>query len=46
LILKHPDKPGRRVTVAMHSGRTILPKTLEKILEQAGLSDGQFRELL
>jgi hypothetical protein len=30
----------------MHSGETLFPKTLLRILEQAGLSADEFRELL
>ena len=46
VILKHPDKPEARVTLPMHPGETILPKTLYSILEQAGLTVEEFRELL
>jgi predicted RNA binding protein YcfA (HicA-like mRNA interferase family) len=35
-----------RVTVAIHSGETIKPKTLLSLLEQAGISADEFRELL
>lgn len=44
--LRHPDRPGRRVTVPVHAGETIKPKTLLSILDQAGLTAAQFRELL
>jgi len=43
---RHPDQPGKRVTVAVHLGETIKPKTLQSILEQAGLSIDLFREML
>ena len=46
VYLKHPDHPGRRVTVPVHSGETIKPKTLQAILKQAGLSLDEFLELL
>lgn len=36
LQLKHPTKPGK-VTVAVHSKKDIPPKTLNRILKQAGL---------
>ncbi len=46
VYLKHSDHPGKRVTVAVHSGETIKPKTLQTILKQAGLSLEEFQELL
>ena len=46
VYLKHPDYPGKRVTVAIHAGETIKPKTLQTILKQAGLSLEEFLELL
>jgi predicted RNA binding protein YcfA (HicA-like mRNA interferase family) len=45
LQLKHPTKPGR-VTVPVHTGITLSPKTLSKILEQANLTVEELRELL
>ena len=36
--LMHEEKPGRRVTVARHSGIILKPKTLSAILIQAGLT--------
>lgn len=44
-ILRHPDKPGLRVTVAVHS-RDIPRPTLQLILKQAGLSTEEFIQLL
>ena len=35
--LTHPDRPGR-VTVPVHAGETLKPKTLAAILDQAGLT--------
>jgi predicted RNA binding protein YcfA (HicA-like mRNA interferase family) len=46
VFLRHPDRPGMRVTVAMHAGETIKPRTLKSILEQAGLTVDDFIELL
>ena len=43
---KHQDSPGRRVTIPMHAGQTLAPKTLEGILEQAGLSAEELIKLL
>ena len=43
---KHLDFRGRRVTIPMHVGETLAPKTLENILEQAGLSVVEFVKLL
>ncbi|MEX2158814.1 MAG: type II toxin-antitoxin system HicA family toxin [Dehalococcoidia bacterium] len=45
LYLRHPDRPGQ-VTVPMHRRRDVLPKTLASILDQAGLSNEEFQELL
>jgi hypothetical protein len=45
LYLKHETKPGM-VTVARHAGVIIKPKTLAAILEQAGLTTDQLRNLL
>lgn len=36
LQLVHPTKPGK-VTVPMHSGKDLDPKTANSILKQAGL---------
>ncbi len=44
--LRHPEHPGMRITVAVHAGETIKPKTLQSILKQAGLSVTEFQELL
>ncbi|MBI3977112.1 MAG: type II toxin-antitoxin system HicA family toxin [Chloroflexi bacterium] len=45
LSLVHPRKPGA-VIVAMHAGRIIKPKTLQTILDQAGLTADELRALL
>jgi predicted RNA binding protein YcfA (HicA-like mRNA interferase family) len=44
-FLRHPSRPGT-VVVAVHAGRIIKPKTLQSILEQAGLSADDLRKLL
>lgn len=46
LTLKNDDCPGARVTLAMHPGEDILPKTLLSILEQAEMTREEFLELL
>jgi predicted RNA binding protein YcfA (HicA-like mRNA interferase family) len=46
VYLKHPGHPGMRVTVAVHSGEIIKPKTFLSILKQAELSIEEFQELL
>jgi predicted RNA binding protein YcfA (HicA-like mRNA interferase family) len=46
VYLRHPDRPSMRVTVPIHTGEIIKPKTLQSILEQAGLNVDEFRELL
>jgi len=43
--LIHPQKPGL-VTVPVHAGKIIKPKTLKGILDQAGISMDTARELL
>ncbi len=45
LQLKHPTKPGK-VTVGVHSSKTIPPYNLTSILKQAGLSANDLRKLL
>lgn len=46
VYLKHPERPGMRITIPTHSGETIKPKTLQAILKQAELSVADFIELL
>jgi predicted RNA binding protein YcfA (HicA-like mRNA interferase family) len=43
--LAHAHRPGR-VTVAVDAGAILKPKTLLAVLDQAGLSVEEFRELL
>jgi predicted RNA binding protein YcfA (HicA-like mRNA interferase family) len=43
--LKHPEKPGLRVTVPYHSG-DLKRRTLMSIVEQSGVSIEEFLELL
>jgi predicted RNA binding protein YcfA (HicA-like mRNA interferase family) len=43
--LKHPGKPGARVTLPYHS-RDLKRRTLESILDQAGLTHEEFEALL
>ncbi|HEX2988289.1 MAG TPA: type II toxin-antitoxin system HicA family toxin [Chloroflexota bacterium] len=43
--LRHPDKKGR-VTVALHAGAIIKPKTLLGTLNQAGMTVEELRRLL
>jgi predicted RNA binding protein YcfA (HicA-like mRNA interferase family) len=45
LILTHGVKGGR-VSMPRHPSKPLLPKTLLSILEQAGLTVQEFRELL
>jgi predicted RNA binding protein YcfA (HicA-like mRNA interferase family) len=42
---RHETKLGR-VTLPFHAGQIIVPKTLSTILQQAGLTVEQFRQLL
>jgi predicted RNA binding protein YcfA (HicA-like mRNA interferase family) len=43
--LKHPDKPGLRVTLPFH-GTDLKRRTLTSIIDQAGFSVEEFLELL
>jgi predicted RNA binding protein YcfA (HicA-like mRNA interferase family) len=43
--LKHPVRGGR-VTVPLHAGETIGPGLLRSILNQAGLTAGDLRDVL
>jgi predicted RNA binding protein YcfA (HicA-like mRNA interferase family) len=43
--LKHPGKPGVRVTVPYHSG-DLKRRTLMSIIEQSGVSIEEFLDLL
>ena len=42
---RHPSKAGY-VTIHFHTGQIIRPRTIESIIEQAGLTVDQFRALL
>ncbi len=44
-ILKHPAKPGLRVTVPFHSG-DLRRSTLESIIGESGLTVQEFLKLL
>ena len=43
--LRHPDRPGH-VTVPVHGNRDLPPGTLKGILDQAGLTADELKELL
>jgi predicted RNA binding protein YcfA (HicA-like mRNA interferase family) len=45
VILRHDGQPGRAV-VPVHAGATLKPKTLISILDQAGLTGDDLRDLL
>jgi predicted RNA binding protein YcfA (HicA-like mRNA interferase family) len=46
VILHHELGPGHRVTVPVHAGRILKPKTLASVLRQAGITIEEFRALL
>jgi predicted RNA binding protein YcfA (HicA-like mRNA interferase family) len=46
VILHHGDVRGGRVTVPVHAGTILKPKTLQSILDQAGIDVEAFRGLL
>ncbi len=43
--LKHPNRPGR-VTIPVHAGEILEPKTLASILDQAGIELDDFVKVL
>jgi predicted RNA binding protein YcfA (HicA-like mRNA interferase family) len=43
--LKHPDRPSLRVTLPFHRG-DLKRRTLTSIIDQAGMSIGEFLKLL
>ncbi|HEX6349358.1 MAG TPA: type II toxin-antitoxin system HicA family toxin [Candidatus Dormibacteraeota bacterium] len=45
VLLRHPSRPGR-VTVPVHAGAILKPKTLLSILDQAGIRVEELRGLL
>jgi predicted RNA binding protein YcfA (HicA-like mRNA interferase family) len=46
VYLRHANFPNLQVTIPVHSGEIIKPKTLQSILQQAGLSVAEFKEFL
>ena len=44
-LLHHPTKPGRP-NVPIHAGVVVDPKTLGRILKEAGLTADELRDLL
>jgi predicted RNA binding protein YcfA (HicA-like mRNA interferase family) len=43
--LKHANRPGR-VTVPVHAGEILKPKTVATILDQAGIELDEFMKVL
>jgi predicted RNA binding protein YcfA (HicA-like mRNA interferase family) len=43
--LKHASRPGR-VTVPVHAGEILKPKTLASIVDQAGIELDEFVKML
>ncbi|MBI4317383.1 MAG: type II toxin-antitoxin system HicA family toxin [Chloroflexi bacterium] len=46
LFLRHPIRPGMRVDIPMHRGKTLKLKTLVRIVDSAGLTVEEFADLL
>jgi predicted RNA binding protein YcfA (HicA-like mRNA interferase family) len=46
VILIHPQRRTRRVSVPVHAGKTVKLGTLKGILDDAGLSPEEFAQLL
>jgi len=42
---EHPERSGK-VTIPAHGTTILLPKTLKSILDQAGITEDELRELL
>jgi predicted RNA binding protein YcfA (HicA-like mRNA interferase family) len=45
-VLVHPNDPRHTMTVPFHGVRSLKPGTLRNVIRQAGLTVGQFRNLL
>jgi predicted RNA binding protein YcfA (HicA-like mRNA interferase family) len=43
---RHPEHPGKQITIPIHVGEIIPQKTLKSILEQADLASDEFMKLL
>ncbi len=43
---RHPEYPGKQITLPIHAGEIIPQKTLKSILEQADLTLDEFTKLL
>jgi predicted RNA binding protein YcfA (HicA-like mRNA interferase family) len=43
---RHPERPGKQITLPIHAGEIIPQKTLRSILEQAGLTLEEFMKLI
>ena len=43
---RHPEHPGKQITLPIHAGEIIPHKTLRNILEQADLTLDKFIKLL
>lgn len=43
---RHPNRPGKQITLPIHAGEGIPQKTLKSILEQAQLTLDEFEEFL
>ena len=43
---RHPEHPGRQITLPIHAGEIIPRKTLKSILEQADLTLAEFTKFL
>ena len=44
-MLNHPTNPGRPI-IPVHAGVTLEPKTLSRVLKEAGLTADELRDLL
>ena len=45
-ILRHATEPARRATVPLHGGKDVRPGTLRAILEGAGVSIEDLKDVL
>ncbi|MBI4303944.1 MAG: type II toxin-antitoxin system HicA family toxin [Chloroflexi bacterium] len=43
---RHPERPGKQITIPIHAGEIVPQGTLRSILEQADLAVDEFIKLL
>ncbi len=46
MALRHREVEGKKLVVPVHPGKPLKPKTLQRILKEANITNDQIRELL